>query len=323
MITYLLRRFVLAVTSVVAISFAGFVAFGLSLDPTYPLILQGRHSPLRVSLQHQYHLTDPILVRYWLWVKGLFVHGFGTTVMPTFGSGGTGQGDVIGPAVWSAAAVTAQLVAVSLVVVVLLSVVVGTISARRPGSPLDFGLRGLAYVTWSVPTFVVGIELLAWLDPNGRYSLGVPGGGFVHWVKHMTLPVATLSLGLVGVYSRYIRSQMAVSLREPYAVVARAKGLPERRVVFVHALRNSLIPFVSVLSLELGAVVGASLATDFVFHMGGLASLFLQALGEADPFELTALVVVLAAVVSAFITVADLAVGWLDPRVRVGVGSRA
>ncbi len=217
---------------------------------------------------------------------------------------------------------TAQLVAVSLVVV-LLSVLVGTVSARLPGSPLDLVLRGFAYVSWSVPTFVIGIELLVWLDRDRRYSIGPPGGGFVRWLEHMALPVATLSLGLVGLYSRYIRSQMIVSLHEPYAVVARAKGLSERRVVVRHALRNSLVPFVSVLSLELGAVVGASLAADFVFNMGGLASLFLSALGNADPFELTALVLVLAAVVSAFITLADLAIGWLDPRVRVGADARA
>jgi peptide/nickel transport system permease protein len=321
---YLLRRVAVAFSSVVAISFAAFVAFGLSLDPTYPLILGGRHNPQRVALQHTYHLTDPILVRYWLWLKGLFAHGFGTTVMPSgVVPSGPVPGDAIGPAVWSAAAVTAQLVVVSLVAVVVLSVAVGTVSARVPGSPLDLLLRGLAYVSWSVPTFVVGIELLAWLDPNGRYSVGAPGGGFVRWVEHMALPVATLSLGLIGVYSRYIRSAMIVSLHEPYAVVARAKGLPERRVVLGHALRNSLLPFVSVLSLEFGAVVGASLAADFVFHMGGIATLFLRALGEADPFELTAVVVVLAAVVSAFIALADLAIGWLDPRVRVGVGAGA
>jgi peptide/nickel transport system permease protein len=225
MIGYLVRRIALAASSVVAISFAGFVAFGLSLDPTYPLILQGRHSPLRVALQHQYHLTDPILVRYWLWVKGLFVHGFGTTVMPTTGPAGSASpGDVIGPQVWSAAAVTAQLVAVSLVVVVLLSAAIGTISARAPGSPLDLVLRAFAYVSWSVPTFVIGIELLVWLDHDRRYSVGAPGGGFVRWTEHMALPVATLSLGLIGVYSRYIRSQMLVSLHEPYAVVARGKG---------------------------------------------------------------------------------------------------
>jgi len=323
-IGYVLRRLAAAATAVVAISFACFVAFGVSLDPTYPLILNGRHSPERVALQERYHLTAPILERYWIWVKGLFVHGFGTTVMPAgLPSDNPGPGEPIGPAVWAAASVTAQLVAVSLVVVVLLSVLIGTVSARLPGSPLDALLRGLAYVSWSVPTFVIGVAFLRWFDPTGRYSLGAPGGGGVRWLEHMALPVAALSLGLVGVYSRYIRSEMLVSLRQPYAVVARSKGLPERSVVLRHALRNSLVPFVSVLSLEFGAIVGASLATDYVFRMGGLATLFLRALGEADPFELTALVVVLAAVVSAFMALADLVVGWLDPRVRIGVGGGA
>ena len=89
----------------------------------------------------------------------------------------------------------------------------------------------------------------------------------------MTLPAIALALGLVGVYTRYIRSSMLVALSQPYAVVARAKGLSEGRVVVRHALRNSLIPFVSALSLEIGAIVGASMAADWVFSMGGVATL--------------------------------------------------
>jgi peptide/nickel transport system permease protein len=123
------------------------------------------------------------------------------------------------------------------------------------------------------------------------------------------------------VYVRYVRSSMLVSLGQSYAVVARAKGLSEGRVVVRHALRNSLIPFVSALSLEVGAVVGASLAADWVFSMGGVASLTIGALGRADPFELTAVVITIALVVIVFMTIADLVVGWLDPRVRV-VGAR-
>ena len=148
-----------------------------------------------------------------------------------------------------------------------------------------------------------------------------PGGGVGPWFGHMALPVATLSLGLIGLYSRYVRSAMLISLGEQYTVVARAKGLPERAVVFRHALRNSLAPFVSVLSVELGAVVGASLATDYVFRMSGLALLFLRALGSADPFELTAIVVILAVVVIGFMLVADLVVGRLDPRTRLDAAS--
>ena len=132
----------------------------------------------------------------------------------------------------------------------------------------------------------------------------------------MTLPVLALAIGLIGVYSRYIRSAMVVELREPYVMVARAKGLSERRVLVRHALRNSLIPFTSLLSLELGGVIGASIAADAVFATGGLASTFLGALARADPFELTALFVMTAVVVCVFMFVGDALVGVLDPRTR-------
>jgi ABC-type dipeptide/oligopeptide/nickel transport system permease component len=313
MVGYLLRRLLLAVSIVWAISFGAFVSFGLSFDPTYPLILGGRNNPQRLALIAEYHLHDPILERYWFWLRGLFTHGFGTTVL---GSRVFGAGGAIGPAVWSAASVTAQLIATSLVLVVVGSVVVGVIGARWPRTPLDAGLRLLAYAAWSMPAFLVGVLLGRWLGPTGWFYGGRPGGGVVHWVRTMTLPASTLSLGFIGVYSRYIRSAMLVSLRQPYAVVARAKGLPERRVVLRHALRNSLIPFISVLSLEFAAVVGASLATDYVFGMGGLAYLFLQSLSQADPFAMTAILVVIGGTVALFMLLTDLSLGALDPRIR-------
>jgi peptide/nickel transport system permease protein len=320
MLGYALRRVVLAVSTIWAISFGAFLSFGLSFDPTYQLSLctTGSCRQQRRELVAQFHLHDPILERYWLWLKSLPSDGFGHTVF-WFGRIGAGQttDTSIGPQLWPAVWVTAQLIAVSLVLVVLLSVLVGVVSARRPGSTLDASLRFVAYVSWSTPTFLVGVLVWRWLGPKGWFYTGAPGGGFVRWVRTMTLPAVTLSIGLIGVYSRYIRSAMLVSLRQPYAVVARAKGLPERRVVLRHALRNSLIPFVSVLSLEFAAVVGASLAADYVFDMGGLALYFLRSIGQADPFAMTAILVVLGGIVALFMLLADLAVGWLDPRARI------
>jgi peptide/nickel transport system permease protein len=149
------------------------------------------------------------------------------------------------------------------------------------------------------------------------FKVGAPTGGLLDWFQHMTLPAFALAIGLTGIYARYIRTAMLVSLGEQYTIVARAKGLPERRVVFRHALRNSLVPVVSLLSLELGAVVGASLAADAVFGLGGLAQAFLTGLAAADPFQLTALVVVAAGVVAIFLVLSDVFVGLLDPRIRV------
>ncbi len=320
MIAYVLRRLALAVSMVWAISFGAFFAFGLSFDPTYQFNLCTT-AGCREQRQALIDAVPPPRPdpRAVLALAQGAVHGR----LRTHGAGHFSGGDPrIGPALWSAAAVTAQLIAVSLVLVVVLSVVVGVVSARWQGSPLDMLLRLLAYVTWSLPAFLVGRFLWRWLEPTGWFYGGRPGGGLAHWIRTMTLPAVTLALGLIGVYSRYVRTAMADALRQPYAVVARAKGLTERRVVLRHALRNSLIPFVSVLSLEFAAVVGASLAVDYVFGMGGLALLFLHSLGEADPFAMTAILVVIGGIVAVFMFLSDLAVGWLDPRARVAAAAR-
>jgi ABC-type dipeptide/oligopeptide/nickel transport system permease component len=326
---YLARRLTVAVTAVIAVSFASFLAFGLSFDPTGPLRLSPDQRPRQVVL-HAYHLSDPILVRYWLWFKGIFSHGFGTTVsLDVTGSPPrlASPGEAIGPVIWHGAAVTAQLVAFGLVLTILGSAVVGIVLAQRMRPAVDIPTRLLTYVAASVPTFLIAYLLKQALVPNASYlttgvvgqegwfKLGPPSGGVVAWFQHLTLPA--LALGLTGVYARYVRTAMLDSLGEQYTTVARAKGLPERRVVVRHVLRNSLVPVVSLMSLEMGAVVGASLAADAVFSLGGLASAFLSGLAQADPFEMTALVVVTAIVVSVFLILTDLLVALLDPRIRV------
>jgi peptide/nickel transport system permease protein len=335
-IGYVVRRLLLTGSIVVAVSFGAFVGFGTSFDPTGPMALdptpQGHAN--RLYVQHYYHLTDPILSRYVRWVGDLFQVGFGRTVSLSVGGTPphmTALGDPIGPQLMHAAGISAQLVAAALVLVLVFSALVGTVSAERRRFRLDISSRMLAYLGAAVPTFLIA-DLLARaiighqtvtivggqrrLTGGSVFLAGPPEGGFVDWLQHMTLPVVALALGLIGVYARYVRSSMLVALGEQYVVTARAKGLPERRVLVRHALRNSLIPVTSALSLELGAVIGASIAADGVFGIGGLATMFLQAVGRGDPFEMTALVVTTAGVVCVFMFVGDLLVSALDPRLR-------
>lgn len=316
MIGYLARRLLLGISIVWAVSFASFVAFGVSFDPTYRFNVCQLSSCARQGdwIRAFYHLRDPILERYWFWLSGLFRHGFGTA--PSTASFRQ-PGYPIGQQLWPAAQVTAELLGAALVLTVVLSVLVGVVSARFSGSPLDGLLRLLAYVAWSLPAFLVGVLLLRGLGGVHWFNLGHVDGGFGGWLRWISLPALTLSLGLVGLYSRYIRSGMLVELRQPYAMVARAKGLRERRVLLRHALRNSLAPVVSVLSLDLSAAVGLALATEYVYDMPGLARYFIGSLTAADPFVLTAILVVIAVVVAAASFLADIAIGWLDPRLRI------
>jgi peptide/nickel transport system permease protein len=126
-----------------------------------------------------------------------------------------------------------------------------------------------------------------------------------------------VSLTFVGAYSRYIRTSMLVALNAPYSVVARSKGLPERRVVVRHALRTALIPFVSVLALDFGNLFSATLVADVVFNIGGLGSLFISSLSNTDPWQLNGLLAVTALAVVVFSLLADVVYGFLDPRIRV------
>jgi glutathione transport system permease protein len=319
MIRYVLRRLGLALSLVGGVSLAGFIAFAKTFDPLWQLRMCGTPQ-CQAQIAHltvKYHLSKPVLERYWYWLSDLARHGFRGI-----------EGFPIGPQLLSSAEVTAELMAAAVVVTALFAVLVGVASARRPGRPLDLVLRTLAYVSWSLPSFLVASLALRWLGPKGWFLFGQglvytpgssvplrPGGGFVTWIRIMTVPALTLSLGLIGLYSRYVRTAVLTELHRPYAVVARAKGLTESRVAYRHALRNALPPFVSVLSLEIGAILGASLAVDYVFQMGGLASFFLGALTQSsDPYELTAVVVAASAIVVLLMLVADFLVGWLDPR---------
>jgi ABC-type dipeptide/oligopeptide/nickel transport system permease component len=171
---FLIRRLLLAVVTLVSVSFGAFCAFGLALDPSYPLVLgppKQRH-----VVQAYYHLTDPILQRYWLWVKDFFHHGFGYPVSLQV------DGDTVSPStsaisgeVLHAGWITLQLVAASLVLVVLLSLALGTVSARRRSGPVDVVVRLLTYVSWSIPTFLIAFFFRRWFTGDQTASTFVYG----------------------------------------------------------------------------------------------------------------------------------------------------
>ena len=336
---FLLRRVFLTLSVIVAVSFVAFAIFGSTLDPREPMFLDP--TPLgaaqRAFVAQHYHLNDPIVSRYLRWAGGFFRHGFGNQVSidvsRTFPLRLNTEGFPIGPEAWRATEVSAALVGMALVLVVIGASAVGVLSARRTRRRTDIPARFVAYLGAAVPTFLVADLLRRALGGQGSFQMrgfvvinqpgsslgwfatGPPTHGVVSWLQHLTLPALALALGLIGLYARYVRSSMLVELAQPYVTVARAKGLPERRVLFRHALRAGLAPFVSLLSLEMGAVIGASIAADGVFNSGGLASTFLSAFGRDDPFELTALLVVSALLVCGMSLLGDGLVGLLDPRV--------
>jgi peptide/nickel transport system permease protein len=330
MLVYIVRRLLLAAFVFVAVSFVSFTVFAAPLDPTWKF--GAAANPERERLKEQYHLNEPAVEQWWLWAKGTISGSPEATRTVCAGRGVDCQHTRVWPPVWPALGRTALLAGLAVVVVTIFSLLVGTIAATRPGSALDVVLRTGSYLTWSIPAFVVAVLLQLLLrhlaltydfEPFPVTGLPIPGeaGTGFHfvlvWAQHLTLPVLTIAIGFIGAYSRYVRSAMLVSLSEAYTTTARAKGLTEQRVVIRHALRNSLIPFLSLLTLDFGALFGASLVADYIFDQQGLALLLTGAVYNADPFELQPLVLVGAASVLLFSLLGDLVSSRLDPRIRL------
>jgi peptide/nickel transport system permease protein len=252
---------------------------------------------------------------------------------------------------WPAFAHTGALLGATAVLVIVLSLLFGTLAATRAGSAPDAILRSFSYAAWAVPPFVLALMLqagLRWAEsahgfhwfgisgwpasclvPPGTFVPCGPTGGAAHHaveiVRHLIVPTGVLAVAFVGVHSRYLRSSLITALNAPYTTTARAKGVSERAVVLRHALRNSLATFTSALLLDFGAVFGAAMAVDWVFQLNGLGSLLLMQVGGIgsgdaprylNPYAIETLLATASGLVVVTSLLAEVAVAWLDPRAR-------
>lgn len=316
MLTFLVRRLALSVLVLLAISLASWALFATYLNPLW-VFFADPHSPQALATAARAHVHDPLLVRYWRWLRGIFGgQGLGRTVVAD-----TPVWPVIGPAL----ARTAELAAFALAISTVVSAMVASVSARRRDSPLDLGLRTASYVAAATPGFLMAALLLqAGISVSRAWhgyplaTAGPPPGGIGAWFSHMTLPAIVIVLGFVGIYSRYLRSAIVTELGSAYVTVARAKGLGERRIVRRHVLRNAFVPFATAIASDFGVVLTMTLAVDYVFGLGGLASvLFSGGLENGDPYMVQGTIVTAALFVLAGGILGDVATALLDPRVRV------
>lgn len=319
MLAFLVRRLGLAVLVLVGVSFGTFWFFARSFSRLY---------------------GQPVPPLYWAWLKRVFTGGLGHE--PGRPPGAASLWKPLVPALGH----TLALLAATLLLVLVVAGVLGTAAAVRRGSLLDVMLRAFSYLAWAAPAFLMALLLQAafnWLGRSGFHPFALsgwpgfcpvpgqpvpfpgpcaPAGSGLHYLvnllRHLVVPAVALAIGFVGLHSRYLRSSLVLALSEPYATTARAKGLPERRVVLRHALRNSLVTFTSALLLDFGAIFGAALAVDWVFHMNGLGTLFIAevATPTLDPYAVQLLLMTAALLTVLSSLLAELAVPLLDPRAR-------
>ena len=316
MIRFIFRRgaqtaFVLLVMS--------FVVYGLiGLMPGDPIDLMMASNPgmtpeAAANLRAIYGLDQPLMLRYFHWLVAALHGDLGFSRIhsqPVL--------EVMAPALWQ----TTKLMMGGFTLAVVLALLLGTFAALRPGGWADAIISVLALAGVSVPVFwlaLVFILLFAvqlhWLPAGGVANVG--DGGFTDVMRHLTLPVLTLALSTAGQFVRYVRAAMVDVLRMDHVRTARAKGADETRVVLKHALRNAMIPVITVVALSFGTLFGGALITETMFAQPGLGKMIYDSILGND-FNLALTGLLFATLVTLLSNlVADLMYGWLDPRISL------
>ena len=324
MIRFVARRLLVSILVVVAASFTVFTLVAASGDPLAEQRARPGADLANIERRAaELHLDRPIPVRWAIWAKGLLHGDMGRSV----------HGVSVSDTLTRVFPVTLRLVAAALALALVMSVVLGAVSAVRPYSAFDHTGTVVAFVFLSVPAFwLAAVFKDAALELNERlgttvfvfvgerspmYSSGLIGT-FADRLGHLVLPALTLSLLVMADWSRFVRASMLDALGSDYVRTARAKGLPERRVVTHHALRNSLGPLTTAVSLTCAELLGGAIVVERVFGWHGSGERLLHGLSERDVNMVSGWLLIGAVAVVVLNLIADIAYGVLDPRVRHG-----
>lgn len=260
-------------------------------------------------------LDKPIIIRYFVWLSDIAQLKFGFSFS---------NGRPVGSLIANAFPKTLQLAVLSMLVSVFCGFVLGMISALKPNSKIDTLITSLNSLALAIPGFWLGLMMilvfsvrLRWLPPSGTSELE---GSYILNFKYLIMPVLSIAIAQIAVFARYMRSAMVDVLTTDYIRTARAKGLFEMRVVVHHALRNAMIPVITIMGIQFGRLLAGVVITEAVFSYSGIGRLILVAIMNRDypVIQATLMLVVLIFIITNLLV--DLSYGFLDPRVRVARG---
>jgi len=308
MLTFIAQRLagaVLVVTGVISIVFL--LIHFIPGDPVEVMLGEAASSADREALRVTLGLDQPIMTQFLRYLDGLLHLDLGTSLYSR---------RPVTDLLQERLPATLILAAVTLCITLLLSVPLGVIAAVRRDSLWDTGAMTFSMLGVSIPNFWLGPLLilafslwLGWTPVSGREGFG-----------SVLLPAFTLGTGLAAVLSRMVRSSMLEVLGEDYLRTARAKGLPTRRILLQHALRNALLPVITLIGLQLGALLAGAVITETVFSWPGVGLLTIEAIQSRD-YPVVQACVLLISVSYVFINLlTDIAYAWADPRIRLGSG---
>ncbi|WP_028029439.1 ABC transporter permease [Gemmobacter nectariphilus] len=312
-LAYLLRRLG-AIVVVLAIVTVAVFGITMVLPGNAALMILGEHATPEnlVAMERQLGLDRPVWVQYGTWVWGVLHGDFGMSLRLSLP-----VAQVVGEAFWN----SAWLALMALAGVTVIAIPLGALAALKRGSVWDLVIGLFSYVGTAMPEFVTATLLLIlfaspeWpVMPAGGYV--APSEDFLGFLRHAILPAGTLGLILMAHISRQVRSEMSEVLSSDYIRAARLKGLRGRRVVWRHALPNSLAPAVAVISLDVGYLLGGIIVVEEIFAWPGLGRTLIYALQNRDLPVIQAITLLLAVVYALSNLIADIIIAWLDPRVR-------
>ncbi|MDD5431992.1 MAG: ABC transporter permease [Candidatus Omnitrophica bacterium] len=321
MIKYLAKRLLMLLPIFFGITIISF--FIIHLAPGKPTEIQQSLNPkvsleVRHRLEKLYGLDKPLHEQYFNWVKKLVKFDFGNSFS---------DGRPVLNKILEKIPITLVINVLSLIIILILGIALGVRSAIRPNQAFDKITTIFVFIGFAMPTFWLALLLmnlfgitLGWLPISGITSLDFEyysfWGKIADLSRHLMLPVFVSCIGGLAGISRYMRSSMIEVLNQPYIYTARSKGLPENVVLYKHALRNAIMPIVTILGLSIPGLLGGSVIFESIFALPGIGRLFYEAVMTRD-YPLIMAEVVLGAVLTMLGNlIADISYAYVDPRVR-------
>lgn len=337
MIKYLLKRLFWMVPLLVGISLISFLIMHLApgdITTTEAGFNPKTSEESRQKLREMYNLDKPLLVQYGLWLKRIgtldFGRSFASHQRPVFWEKTDDKGNITKGLIQEALPITLLINVLSLLTIIAVALPLGIISALTQNRPPDRAITLFVFIGFAIPGFWLALMLMYWtgvvhdwLPISGLHSLGFEK---LHWTeqfvdsaKHLFIPVFISCLsGLAGI-SLFVRNGMLDVLHQDFITTARAKGLPQGAVVFRHALRNALLPLITILGLAIPGLIGGSVIAESIFAIPGMGKLFYDAVLMRDFPVIMGILTIGSALTLLGNLLADLAYAWADPRVRRGV----
>lgn len=305
MLRYLLRRGFMALLVALTVSVAAFVLLNVAVDPAMAIAGEDADLLLVEQIREQYGFDRPIYVQYFDWLTRLFQGDFGESYY---------WNKPVGELILSHAPVTLQLALMAIFVTVVISIPLGTLAALKQNSLIDRIALSTAVSAQAIPNFWLGLMMIILFSVTWQIFPVSGDDTFVHFI----LPSFVLGASSVPAVMRLTRNGLLDVLSSDYIRTARSKGFGGLRLLIQHAMRNALLPVVSVLAVQLGQKLGGSVITESIFAMNGLGRLALESILGGDIPTVQMLVFVFALTFVIMTLLADLLNAWLDPRLRLG-----